>query len=57
MYGAVNIVRPDFIRVEADEATYNLHIMVRFELERAMLRGDLATADVPAAWNEASPTP
>jgi carboxypeptidase Taq len=41
-----------FIRVEADEATYNLHIVLRFELEQAMLSGDLATADVPAAWNE-----
>jgi carboxypeptidase Taq len=51
VYGAVNIVRPDFIRVEADEATYNLHIMIRFELERALLKGDLAVADLPAAWN------
>ncbi|MFK7959902.1 MAG: carboxypeptidase M32 [Phycisphaerales bacterium] len=52
VYGAVNIVRPDFIRVEADEATYNLHIMVRFELERLMLRGDLDVADLPEAWNQ-----
>ncbi len=40
------------IRVEADEATYDLHILLRFQLERAMLRGDLAVADVPAAWND-----
>ena len=53
VYGAVNIVRPDFIRVEADEATYNLHIMIRFELERAMLSGRLAVADLPEAWNAA----
>lgn len=40
------------IRVEADEATYDLHILLRFELERKMLNGSLAVADVPAAWNE-----
>ncbi len=40
------------IRVEADEATYDLHILLRFELERRMVSGDLAVADVPAAWNE-----
>ena len=38
---AVNRVRPNLIRVESDEVTYNLHIMLRFDLERAMLRGDL----------------
>ena len=42
------------IRVEADEATYDLHILLRFELERRMLSGSLAVADVPAAWNEIS---
>jgi carboxypeptidase Taq len=51
VYGGVNIVRPDFIRVEADEATYNMHIMVRFELERMLLRGDLEVADIPEAWD------
>jgi carboxypeptidase Taq len=49
---AVNDVRPSFIRVEADEATYNLHIILRFELEQALLTGDLKPADVPGAWNE-----
>ena len=49
---AINDVRPSFIRVEADEATYNLHIIVRFELEQALVAGDLQPADVPAAWNE-----
>ncbi len=49
---AINDVRPSFIRVEADEATYNMHIILRFELEQALLSGDLAPADVPAAWNE-----
>jgi carboxypeptidase Taq len=49
---AVNDVRPSFIRVEADEATYNLHILLRFELEQALVSGDLAPADVPGAWDE-----
>src|SRR5207244_2508835 len=49
---AINDVQPSFIRVEADEATYNLHIILRFELEQAMLSGDLAVGDLPAAWNE-----
>ena len=48
---AVNDVRPSLIRVEADEATYNLHILIRFELEQALLSGDLPAADLPEAWN------
>jgi carboxypeptidase Taq len=52
VYGAVNLVEPTLIRVDADEATYNLHIMLRFDLERALLAGDLAVADLPAAWND-----
>jgi carboxypeptidase Taq len=51
-YAAINDVRPSFIRVEADEATYNLHVLLRFELEQALVSGDLAPADVPGAWNE-----
>ncbi|QDT33273.1 carboxypeptidase M32 [Thalassoglobus polymorphus] len=51
-YSAVNDVRPSWIRVEADEVTYNLHIMLRFQLEQALLCGDLNAADVPAVWNE-----
>ena len=51
-YFAINDVRPSFIRVEADEATYNMHIILRFELEQALVSGDLKPADVPAAWNE-----
>jgi carboxypeptidase Taq len=51
-YFAINDVRPSLIRVEADEATYNLHIIVRFELEQALVSGDLATGDLPTAWNE-----
>ena len=50
---AVNRVAPSVNRVQADEVTYNLHILVRFELERALLSGDLPAADLPAAWNEA----
>jgi carboxypeptidase Taq len=49
---AVNDVQPSFIRVEADEATYNMHIILRFELEQALVSGDLKPADVPGAWNE-----
>ena len=51
-HAAVNHVAPSLIRVQADEATYNLHIIVRFELERALITGDLAVADLPAAWND-----
>jgi carboxypeptidase Taq len=51
-YFAINTVRPSLIRVEADEATYNLHIILRFELELSLLTGDLKPADVPGAWNE-----
>ena len=50
---AVNQVKPTLIRVNADEVTYNLHILVRFELERALMSGDLKSADVPEAWNAA----
>lgn len=49
---AINAVRPSFIRVESDELTYGLHIILRFDLERRMLRGDLAVRDIPDAWNE-----
>ncbi len=49
---AVNNVEPSFIRVEADEVTYNLHIMLRFEMEYAFFRGELKVDDIPAVWNE-----
>lgn len=49
---AINDVRPSLIRIEADEATYNLHILIRFELELAMISGDLKVADLAGAWNE-----
>lgn len=51
-YFAVNEAKPSLIRVEADEATYNLHIILRFEMEVALLSGDLKPADVPGAWSE-----
>lgn len=51
---AINDVRVSLIRVEADEATYNLHIALRFELELALLSGDLTVAELPGAWNERS---
>jgi carboxypeptidase Taq len=50
---AINTVNPSLIRVEADEATYNLHILIRFELELALIHGDLKVIDLPQAWNEA----
>ncbi len=50
-YRAVNLVRPSLIRVEADEVTYNLHIMLRFELECDLLTGALAVKDLPETWN------
>lgn len=51
VYGGANIVTPGLIRVEADEATYNLHIMIRFEIERLLMKGDLGVDDLPAVWN------
>jgi len=51
LFRAVNIVNPSYIRVEADEATYNLHIMLRFDIERALLAGQLQPKDVPGVWN------
>ncbi len=51
-YAAVNHVASGFIRTEADEVHYNLHIMLRFDLERALIAGDLEVADLEAAWND-----
>ncbi|MGM0706263.1 MAG: carboxypeptidase M32 [Bacteroidota bacterium] len=51
-YRAINRSEPSLIRVEADEVTYNLHIMLRFELERALVQEDLAVQDLPSAWND-----
>ncbi|NCF64414.1 MAG: carboxypeptidase M32 [Chloroflexi bacterium] len=51
-YRAINKVQPAFIRVEADELSYNFHIILRFELEQALMNGQLLVKDVPEAWNE-----
>ncbi len=51
LYCAVNRVKPSHIRVEADEATYALHIILRFELEQGLVDGTIAVRDLPEAWN------
>ncbi|MEX2196752.1 MAG: carboxypeptidase M32 [Thermoleophilaceae bacterium] len=51
LYRSLNSVSPSLIRVEADEVTYSLHVVLRFELERELISGDLAVADLPEAWN------
>lgn len=51
-YRAVNRVEPSLIRVEADEVTYNLHVMLRFELERDLIAGHIPVNDLPRLWNE-----
>jgi len=51
-YFSVNGVNPSLIRVEADEVSYNLHIILRFELEQALLAGELQVSDLEAVWNE-----
>lgn len=50
-YGAINTVTPSFIRVEADELTYNLHIVLRFEIERSLIAGKMNVKEVPQVWN------
>ena len=50
-YRAVNHVQPSFIRVDADEVTYGLHVIIRFELEQDLISGELTTAELPEAWN------
>jgi carboxypeptidase Taq len=54
LYLAVNAVEPTLIRVDADEVTYNLHIILRFEIEKKLFTGELAVRDLPAAWRAAS---
>lgn len=51
-YACVNAVNDGFIRTEADEVQYNLHVLMRFDLERALVTGELAVADLEAAWND-----
>ena len=52
LYRAVNIARPSLIRIEADELTYSLHIMVRYELEKSLIAGDIKPADLPGLWED-----
>jgi carboxypeptidase Taq len=54
LYLAINAVEPTLIRVDADEVTYNLHIILRFELEKKLFSGELAVRDLPAAWSAAA---
>jgi carboxypeptidase Taq len=51
LYRAVNRVQPSLIRVEADEATYSLHVVLRFELEQQLIDGRLSISELPEAWN------
>ena len=51
-YDAINESKPSFIRIEADELTYPLHVMVRYELEKELFDGTLQVKDLPAAWND-----
>jgi carboxypeptidase Taq len=51
-YSAINKVQPSLIRTEADELTYHFHVMIRYEIEKLLIEGNLATKDIPACWNE-----
>ena len=51
IYRAINLVTPSLIRTEADEVTYCLHVMVRYEIEKAVISGELEVKDIPAKWN------
>lgn len=51
-YDAVNKVKPSLIRTESDELTYHFHVMIRYEIEKLLIRGELKTHDIPAYWNE-----
>jgi carboxypeptidase Taq len=52
LYYTFNTVKPSLIRVDSDELHYNLHIIIRYELEKALINGDLSVSDLPAAWNK-----
>ncbi len=51
-YRAINDVRPSLIRIEADEVTYNQHIMIRYEIEKGLINGGFEVSELPAVWNE-----
>lgn len=52
LYKAINKVEPSLIRTEADEVTYNLHVMIRYEIEKALINKEIKVADLPRVWNE-----
>lgn len=52
LYKSLNTVKPSLIRIEADEVTYPIHVILRYELEKSMILGDLQIDDLPVAWNE-----
>ena len=51
LYSAINLSKPSLIRTDADELTYSLHVMIRYEIEKAMMSGALAVKDIPGEWN------
>ncbi|KAF9088085.1 hypothetical protein BGX23_007667 [Mortierella sp. AD031] len=53
-YNAFNRVEPRFIRIESDEVTYPMHVILRYEIEKALIEGDIEVADIPALWNAKS---
>ena len=52
LWRSVNLIEPSLIRVEADEATYNIHIMIRYEIEKQLINGELEIDDLPDAWDD-----
>lgn len=52
IYKYFNVVRPSLIRVEADEVTYNFHIVVRYEMEKALIGGKVSVSEIPSLWND-----
>src|SRR5659263_663427 len=51
VFRAINVAEPSLVRIEADEVTYNLHIMLRFEIEEALINSKVEVADLPELWN------
>ena len=51
-YRGINVVKPSLIRIEADELTYALHIMVRYEIEKGLINEEIRVSDLPEIWND-----
>ena len=51
-YGMINAVKPSLIRTEADEVTYSLHVIIRYEIEKLMMSGEVTVDELPALWNQ-----